>query len=195
MNSQSYTLFLFLTLVLFIPLEAQHYPLGNDEYKEGAYNYYDGVQDATVDCVFKDNKLHGVYRLYYFKSENIKMEGFYSDGIASGVFRHYSFTGKLEKEETFINGQLTGPVKYYRNGRLSFEEFYLNGIPHGVWKFYYKNGNIEAFFSCDNGNCSDILGYDKKGRVVSKVIRGEDGVRVRTIHYKKNGEIDYEELH
>jgi len=111
----------------------------DDEYKEKLLKYESYVkdikngqfQDFKGDSLFlgsyKDDQLHGDYRIYldvsrlllggYLKTDTSMLtlitKGNYVNGMKSGHWKFYDYTGTLVKEGAFSNDNRIGEWKYY----------------------------------------------------------------------------------
>ena len=109
----------------------------------------------------------------YTKADGEVIEGYFTDGVASGTCRVTLTSGNLFEGEiqngewmigtltlvyddatetphgSFVNSRLEGEVTYqYRNG-ASYIGGYQNGLPHGAGTLTYANGDVyEGEFSC-----------------------------------------------
>jgi antitoxin component YwqK of YwqJK toxin-antitoxin module len=97
---------------------------------------------------------------------NYRITGAMIDGEKSGLWTTFDSSGKVETEETYLNGKSFGVAKVYSNGILVIKTFdkiisndtvsyfekynaygkvitkgqYINGQKRGVWIYYFHNG-------------------------------------------------------
>lgn len=74
---------------------------------------------------------------------NLSFEGFYSQGMMNGEFKHYYYDGKLKHIGNYINGS---------NNKLNYYSFVPISGRDGKHIFYYKNGNIREISNFKNGS-------------------------------------------
>lgn len=106
----------------------------------------------------------------YHPNGQIKTSGGFKDGVAEGIHRQYSDSGKIVAAALYKNGNKIGEglndergknqgfwKEYYSTGELRSEGNYKDGKRVGAWVFYYPNGKIEQ-----KGK------YDDKGQIQGK---------------------------
>lgn len=114
-----------------------------------------------------------------YPPSNYKITGAMIDNKKSGLWTTYDSSGRVESEETFINGKSFGEVKVYDNGKLvvrtkdtivdndtisKYEKYnlpgriivsgqYVNGAKKGIWTSYQEDGR----------SLKDKIDYEKTG--------------------------------
>jgi antitoxin component YwqK of YwqJK toxin-antitoxin module len=153
----------------------------NGELFEKANYYYGSLQGeyflkkpdgAEVVSQYKDNKLHGLYQVFYpiqngkkVKSyEAIFVNGlldgekteynqsgvrvvstFYHNGLKEGMATTYTNEGKIFREISFHEDQFHGPAtEYFPNGKIRKQVFFVNGMKEGDEEIFYENGKKAA---------------------------------------------------
>ena len=65
-----------------------------------------------------------------------------------------SYTGKVQYEFTYLDGEKHGPCRaWHFNGKLNFESQYKNNELHGEQVFWTYNGEFDHKRSYANGEC------------------------------------------
>ena len=176
-------------------LSAQGLFIDKNGMKQGKHIYIDQSRHLEIVIPYKDDQIHGAYIEREIGTKQIRKEIFYIDGVMNGIFRSYDPWYKIEQERMYFNGQLNGTIRHYIKGKISMEESYLHGKPSGRWNFYNRKGRIDSYFDCIDGVCGNIYFQDKNMRVYKEVIRGANGLRLKTNFYNKKGEITNIENH
>ncbi len=85
----------------------------------------------------------GIVKTYY-ESGTVYEVGQFKDGKLHGYRKIHFDDGKVEVEETYVEGAFHGPyIKYYNNGKKKIEGNYEDGSMEGVWKTYYEDGSLK----------------------------------------------------
>ncbi|TGL09142.1 hypothetical protein EHQ43_01410 [Leptospira bouyouniensis] len=150
-------------------------------------------ENLWAEGTFKEDKLNGKGKKYYFDNGKLEAEGIFKNGELNGKGRKYDFkSSKLEAEGTFEEGELTndrwngyddkgylvshGIVKYERG--IRFERNYYKGIlkSEGTYdgkvfkgKKYYDNGNLEVEGTLEN----DVLNGKGKEYYYNGMLKSE----------------------
>lgn len=91
----------------------------------------------------------------YSDSNTVIAKGDYVMGLKQGQWIEYS--GDVKMEGSYTDGEMTGVWKsYYPNGTLAFEGAYTNGIPIGKHSWYYLNGKLKEEGVFENGKRNGI---------------------------------------
>ncbi len=102
---------------------------------------------------FKNGTKHG--KFVFYKSSGAKdLEGEYSNGDRTGVWKSYSEAdGWLHYETTYENDTENGWERvYYKTGQVEMEGNYVKGSRDGVWKHYDEAGKLVKEVSYELGN-------------------------------------------
>jgi len=76
----------------------------------------------------------------------------FRSNLYSGQFIDYFYSGRKQREGTFLNGKLNGHRKiYYQNGKLAIERDYKDGIENGFENEYYEDGSLKQKGEFVNG--------------------------------------------
>ncbi len=80
--------------------------------------------------------------LWFLQINDHREEGPYFEDLRNGVWKHYYLNnGQLRFEGAFENGQASGLHSfYYLNGRLKERGNYVGGIKDGVWEYLDEDG-------------------------------------------------------
>ena len=111
---------------------------------EGEYKKYNAKGKLAAVMHFKDKVLHGPATKYYADGKTVRSELNYEQGQLQGIQKRYYESGKLYKEEMFVNGKRHGLTKKYReSGMLMTEAMYKNGFAGTDLKEYLTNGKLK----------------------------------------------------
>lgn len=127
---------------------------------------------------------------------------YYNNGIYSGKFIDYYYSGKIQGEGILKNGKIEGLRKmYFQNGNISLERNYTNSLPDGLDKEYYENGTLkqkgvfvagneegawESYFP--NGQVKLQSNY-KNGEVFGTVIKYYSTGKIKEKVFIQNGKV------
>ncbi len=127
------------------------YPGGNTLYearfKEGRpaglmVRYYEsGAVRARM--MFDSVEDRSFTRLYY-KNGKQAAEGWFVNEVKDSVWTYFSkFDGSVRIRESYLDGNLHGPVRsFYPSGIVSEEVIWVQNRMDGAWKQYYKDGSL-----------------------------------------------------
>lgn len=80
----------------------------------------------------------------YFDNGKVSREMEYKNGELVKNYKEYYYSGQLESNLNFIDGNYNGKIiYYYANGNKKRESSYEYGILQGLYTKYYENGNIK----------------------------------------------------
>lgn len=132
------------------------------EFKEGVLNgrKYGQFQNGQMyfDIYYKNGKLHGEYKKYYFTENAFEAKVFlayecsYNEGLKNGVEIEYYKDGNVRMRCNYKNGKKIGSEIYYNNdGNIERETNYNDGKKDGAERLYDKCGNVyrETIFILD----------------------------------------------
>jgi len=112
----------------------------------------------------------GEVRIQYNDRDKTRSETQYKNGKRNGYHRLYDENDVLLSEVTFVDGKMDGEFKsYYPDGSIKVLA-------------YYKQGFLDG----------ESLTYNLKGQVTLKEIYKKNKL-IKSIRYKPNGKIEYEE--
>ncbi|MFC2111406.1 toxin-antitoxin system YwqK family antitoxin [Bacteroidota bacterium] len=125
------------------------------EYKRGFI-----VDQEFINRTNKDGSKQGKWK-YFYPNGNLKIEGWYSNGMKNGYFKEYDKTEKLIEIKKYVNDELQIDVEelkeyeirkdYYPDGKIKIVGSYINGIAEGIRKEYSKEGKIEKAYILNKG--------------------------------------------
>jgi antitoxin component YwqK of YwqJK toxin-antitoxin module len=106
------------------------------------------------------------------KSNNVKFEVPYFNGMKHGKEKIYYELNKIWRETDYVRGKKHKTLKlYYFSGQIECEIPYVNNKINGIEKHYYKNGQIRLEIPYVD---DEIYGICRR--------------------YDKNGQLEYEEM-
>lgn len=133
-------------------VEYSYYTMGQ---KNGEWQFYEG--DSLILCSFKNDQLHGEFRIYtdvnWMKSmediadiSNLPLTtvGSYNEGLQSGYWKEYDLSGTLIREGGFSKGLVAGEWKYYYS---SWSDGSLRSMPYSKQLYLvqnFSNGKLEG---------------------------------------------------
>lgn len=95
----------------------------------------------------KTSTRDGYFQKDYYKSGQLKKEGFYVIGetkIPDGLVRYYFENGNIRKEINYSKGEYDGECRtFYPSGKLHYSEQYSLDLLHGKIMVYFENGNLK----------------------------------------------------
>ncbi|NQV03249.1 MAG: hypothetical protein HQ542_11425, partial [Bacteroidia bacterium] len=119
-------------------------------------NYANGLKDGTWETYLSN--------LQIFRVET------YDKGKRNGMTLQFNRKGKISNVEHYKNNKLDGLVYIYRpnSSRLQKEQHYTNGMLTGLFRNFYDNGKIqeEAFYK-DNQKHGPSKWFNKDGRLIA----------------------------
>ncbi|KDR94962.1 Antitoxin component YwqK of the YwqJK toxin-antitoxin module [Peptoclostridium litorale DSM 5388] len=124
---------------------------------------------------YYEEKKDGQWLTYSSAGVLIKNET-YSMGKRSGLYRQYASSGELVEESNYQDGQYHGMYKRWDEwtGNLEMEGSYVNGQKDGTWVYYsgyYPNGALSAktVTEFQSGQVISVATtrYDEQGAVIS----------------------------
>ncbi|MCX7861999.1 MAG: toxin-antitoxin system YwqK family antitoxin [Bacteroidales bacterium] len=127
---------------------------------------------------FKDNKLVGTYKRWYY-SGALKTEIKYNSDGSVGYAKHYWDNGKMMAKGKYINQNVKDSTwEYYGiDGALMMKETFANGILHGLSLSYYRNGQVSRKVPYNNGKIHGIYKEYFENGITRIEIYYENGVR------------------
>ena len=153
---------------------------------------------------YKDNLKEGESFKYDIETLRLKEVKSYIHDIPNGPYRAYIYTGELESEGTYIDGNLHGEYRSYQtdeNDNLFLWQIsnYENGLEQGKVTNFYPGGQIETEFymrdgeiegKCisyfENGNIKEIEEYAKSRLYGLKTTYYENGETKEATYYFDN---------
>ena len=144
---------------------------------------------------YKDNLKERESFKYDIETLRLKEVKNYIHDIPNGPYRSYVYTGELESEGTYIDGNLHGEYRSYQtdeNDKLFLWQ--ISNYEHGIWKGkatnFYPGGQVESEFYIQNdeieGKC---ISYFENGKI--KEIEEYENGRLNGLKttYYENGKI------
>lgn len=108
-----------------------------EAFRNGDKNIYDNSFTATfyspkgvVEEIsnYKFAKLHGESKLFHEDGKSVKQIGFYENGLATGKWKTFYPSGKLQRETELANDKRNGNRIHYReDGSIEKTEVYSDG--------------------------------------------------------------------
>lgn len=120
---------------------------------------------------YKDNLKEGESFKYDIETLRLKEVKSYIHDIPNGPYRAYIYTGELESEGTYIDGNLHGEYRSYQtdeNDNLFLWQIsnYENGLEQGKVTNFYPGGQIETEFYMRNGEIEGkCISYFENGNI------------------------------
>ncbi|MGQ9848080.1 MAG: toxin-antitoxin system YwqK family antitoxin [Bacteroidales bacterium] len=144
---------------------------------------YDKDKIAYI-AYFKDNKLVGNYKRWYY-SGALKAEINYNADGSVGYAKFYWDNGKLMATGKYINQNVKDSIwQYYAtDGVLMLKESYKNGVLDGNTIAYFRNGNRSKLAPYTNGKLNGIYKeyWEDNGNTRLEIYY-KDGVRYGPIN-------------
>lgn len=198
-------------------------------YKEYSMTYVDGVknglfisfyEDGTrrLDYIFKNNKMHGVYKSYYdirrggglyqemeFKNgenhgasrcwsskKTLMSDMFSQNDKVHGIQRKYNSKGNIRKELLYNKGKLDGIQRIWdKYGNLENEDSYINGILNGCCKEWNEFGKLNSISHYKNGvKDGEFAKWLKSGQLSEICFYTNDVLNGEYYQWKINGKLD-----
>lgn len=123
----------------------------NDRLHGTSITFYIGDFNVDNPKIFRKveydlGKINGVFK-EYFPSGNIKVEGYYNQGLASNQWKEFRNDQSITKIYKFKNGNLHGWVYLFdKDGSLINRSFYKEGE-------YLEGNKLDAYFRfCEDNN-------------------------------------------
>ncbi|WP_299099108.1 hypothetical protein [uncultured Winogradskyella sp.] len=145
-------------------------------------------QSSRVKLTVKNGVKEGAYKKYDYGQKQILEEGQYVNDKKEGVFKSYSYLGKIQSTETYKNDILNGEAVYYDDeGEVISSLIYKDNQPFEGKKIInsgYNDKPTEETYK--NGFLTEKISYDDNGRRISKF---ENGKEIETLAYHKNTDV------
>lgn len=148
--------------------------------KDGTWIHYDPSNHKIASIQkYNDNLLDSEFVVYHTPTGKLKMNGFYDNGIRTGVWReYYEGSDRLLSVITYKKSQ--GEALFYDsvyNDKVIFEGKMDGGKRVGVWTRYYpENGQVKSKEHYKNNMLDgEVINYDLNGSISSE-LSFKDGV-------------------
>ena len=151
----------------------------------GKVTYKNGVKDGYAlafdpdnhfwtkwkEGTYKDGKENGLWKEWWpvdgVQPVVLKSEGYYLNGVTSGLWTNYHKNGKIQATGNTSNNLLTGTWRFYsETGNLIAKGGYLEGRKNGSWYYYDVNDSTKVRNSGEYANGIRIgawtIYFDKK---------------------------------
>ena len=102
------------------------------------------------------NPYTGEVQDFYLKSNALKLEGNYLNGLKHGIFTHYFENGNVYKKENFLKGKLVGDLlEFNKDGNLIYKKSFKDeGF---VYTSFYKDSKIQCRYNIQRqSNHTDV---------------------------------------
>ena len=144
----------------------------NDSIKDGVYLKYFGNGVLWDSCVYKNDTLQGVRKLFTDKGK-LEIKENYKDGVLQGEYVVYFPNGKIKLLQYYKNNVMQDTsYAYYDNGTLKEKVTFKDGLENGPFIEYYKNGGVHwkgTYFNGDNEQ-DTLYEYSDKGELIKKML-------------------------
>lgn len=164
---------------------------------EGHTVYYAPNGQKTKECDYKQDKITGLCRTWYYYTGSLKDSGYYVNDTMTGIWHEWYDNGKLNAMGAYNKGKETGTWKiWHDNGQLADSGFYADGERSGIWHAWHENGKPAAVGNYNKGNASGIWkGWYDNGQMdyVAKYVNGEPDST--GTWYFKNGRMSAQEYY
>jgi hypothetical protein len=138
--------------------------------------YQRNGRNIRVEGFYKNGLQDGIWTEYSLKGPKfMRVQGPYKDGQRNGLWTVYSTRKKLKSKGFFQNDQRIGFWRFYNaNGELEEEGNYTNGMRNGKWSFYDEQGDLVQEYNYTTRTIvSDVL-LSGLQRSEYKIISGAD---------------------
>ncbi|MCB0700155.1 MAG: TonB family protein [Chitinophagales bacterium] len=157
-----------------------------------AYEYYSDGITLKRKLLYKDDIAEGSVQYYDSATENIVIEGVFSNGKRVGTWVCYHpQNGKVAYKEKYKNGYIDGDVELFdTSGRVISLISFNNGVKSGKWVYYHvgtTNTWIEMNYNKDSLD-GTIKTYYPSGET-KRVEKYKNGTQEEAICYSKSGDI------
>ncbi len=96
--------------------------------KSGKYEVWFDNGGKWKEGVYKNNKKHGLWKNYKFKTEQLSNYGEYINDLKDGEWNYLDSLGNIYYMQTYKNGELNGKtISYNKDGSIHKESLYKNG--------------------------------------------------------------------
>jgi antitoxin component YwqK of YwqJK toxin-antitoxin module len=146
-----------------------------------------------------NGKRTGAWIGYYEKTNNIKYEGTFKDGVEVGMFKFYADSPEkkvMATKEFKADGSVY--AVFYNGKKKMTEGVYINKKKEGVWKIYHINGTsvmTEEPYKNDklhgvkkvyyiSGALSEEIEYNNGVEDGKSIQYAENGVKIKETSYK-----------
>ena len=136
----------------------------------------------------KDEKLHGSWT-FYTKEGATASSGSFDYGKKTGDWKIFSENGKIERELSYNNDELSGLFTTYKYGVMKHQSIYTEGKANGLITNYHPNGAIKNKMNYKD----DLLNgkyetFFKNGTNKNYELNYENDIAIGVIkYYFKNG--------
>jgi antitoxin component YwqK of YwqJK toxin-antitoxin module len=126
---------------------------------------------------------------YYSETKKLLKEESYSKGKKNGVFKTFDEDGNPAKEENWKNDVQDGPLKeWYGKDQLKMDATFVNGVMDGKATYYFPDGKTSASGSYKKGVKDGVWKYSlNDGKSGSEELY-KNGAIVKT--QRDNGEFE-----
>ena len=106
----------------------------------GKHNSYNelGVLTETYNCL--NDKIEGNY-LQYFDGKLVKSEAVYKNGVIEATYKSYNPNTSLDRENSYILGNISKSTEYFENGKKSYESVYNDKGELETYSCFDNDGN------------------------------------------------------
>lgn len=158
-----------------------------------------GVCSQSVNQLNSSGKKEGKY-IKYYDNNKVRYEGQFQNGVPTGLFKHYYYTGQLSSELQYSDdGVIAHNISYYTNGKKMAEGKYVDQQKDSIWNYYlneeenplvsietYRFGKLHGesiTYYPDSGKPAEIVEF-KDGTKHGKLIKYfPDGVLMTESYY------------
>ncbi len=196
MNKNISAFFLIMLVLLFLSscefLSFEKKEIETEELSAGV----DGVQkkyrkdkSLLTTIEYKDNKRHGISRLYYEDGKTVHNEICYNMGAKNGITNSYYRSGHLYYTVKYVNGKREGILrKYYETGKIMAEVPYVKSEARPGLIEYQKTGEKKKIYPKLIFEEIDKTAFENKYIVRIRFSGGKKNVKFYKTMYDTNGD-------
>lgn len=95
---------------------------------DGKYQIFDSQMRLLKEIPYKKGQMNGMATAYFMiKDQTLFYECEYKNGVKDGVFKEYSYEGKLKMKGTYAKGKKDGEfISYDDEGKVSKINYYMD---------------------------------------------------------------------
>ncbi|WP_026898454.1 toxin-antitoxin system YwqK family antitoxin [Daejeonella oryzae] len=129
-------------------------------YTDRDYYWCSANEIHSTQGGFGGKLLNGTY-IEYFPNKNLRVYGYYRNGLKNGVWKSWNSCGKLNAYVTWSNGHKNGRYMYYsESGNIQEQGVYHKDLLNGWIKYHRASGEPEyRYFN---------KGIEVKGKIKGK---------------------------
>ncbi|MBC7912839.1 MAG: hypothetical protein H7Y07_01835 [Pyrinomonadaceae bacterium] len=115
-------------------------------FTDRTYYWYGTNQINLTQGGYSGRLLNGVY-MEYFPDRNIKLSGYYNNGLKEGIWKTWDSDGILIDYFTWKKGQRNGDFKLFNDsGKIQEIGIYKDDLLEGWKKVYTSSDSVEVIY-------------------------------------------------